>query len=156
MVAVPPARLRSEINVTPLVDVCLVLLIIFMVVTPLLTSGPPMELAKANSPDKRPQTPSQLPIYLIFDDPPQILFGTDFHKIDPTDFAAAMKDLRAPDQRLVLRADRRLDYRSVKAVLRSMREAGFQNVDLIVEREKRGEGEAPRNYRSMPRERTGQ
>ena len=138
MLAVPPARLRSEINVTPLVDVCLVLLIIFMVVTPILTSGPPMELAKANSPDKRPQTPSQLPIYLVFDDPPQILFGTDFHRIDPTDFGAAMKELRerTPDQRLVLRADKRLDYRSVKAVLRSMREAGFQNVDLIVEREK--------------------
>ena len=138
MLAVPPARLRSEINVTPLVDVCLVLLIIFMVVTPLLTTGPPIELAKANAPDKRPQTPNQLPIYLVFDDPPQILFGTDFHKIDPTDFGAAMKEQqeRNPDRQIVLRADKRLDYRSVKAVLRRMREAGFQNVDLIVEREK--------------------
>ena len=139
MLAAPPARLRSEINVTPLVDVCLVLLIIFMVVTPILTSGPPIELARANSPDKRPQMPSQLPIYLVFDDPPQILFGTDFRRIDPTAFGAAMKELRerTPDRRFVLRADKRLNYSSVKAVLRSMREAGFQNVDLIVEREKR-------------------
>ena len=138
MLAVPPARLRSEINVTPLVDVCLVLLIIFMVVTPILTSGPPLELAKANSPDKRPQTPNQLPIYLVFDDPPQILFGTDSCRIDSNDFGAAIKELRErkPDQQIVLRADKRLAYRNVKALLRNIREAGFQNVGLIVEREK--------------------
>jgi biopolymer transport protein ExbD len=76
--------------------------------------------------------------YLLFDDPPQTLFGTELRRLDPTKFGAAMKELRErqPNQRIVLRADKRLAYGSVKAVLQSMRQAGFQNVDLIAEREK--------------------
>jgi biopolymer transport protein TolR len=136
MRAAPPSQIRSDINVTPLVDVCLVLLIIFMVVTPILTNGPPMELPKADKPEKRPQTPDQVPIYLLFDDPPQILFGTNLRRVDPAEFRSVMKELkeRNPDQRIVLRADKRLTYGSIKAALQSMRQAGFQNVDLVAER----------------------
>src|SRR5213593_4115288 len=51
---------KAEINVTPLVDVCLVLLIIFMVVTPMLQKGRPVQLPVTESPDKKPDEEGQL------------------------------------------------------------------------------------------------
>src|ERR1700751_2059182 len=54
--------LNSEINVTPLVDVCLVLLIIFMVVTPMLQKGVPINLPVTEDPEKTPDTEKQLQI----------------------------------------------------------------------------------------------
>src|SRR5713101_1993480 len=56
------AGLTSDINVTPLVDVCLVLLIIFMVVTPMLQKGVPVNLPVTTDPEKTPDTDKQLQI----------------------------------------------------------------------------------------------
>src|SRR5438067_10707782 len=56
------APLNSEINVTPLVDVCLVLLIIFMVVTPMLQKGVPVNLPVTEEPERTPDTEKQLQI----------------------------------------------------------------------------------------------
>jgi len=56
------AGLNSDINVTPLVDVCLVLLIIFMVVTPMLQKGVPVNLPVTEEPEKTPDTDKQLQI----------------------------------------------------------------------------------------------
>src|SRR5215213_10680929 len=56
------AALTSDINVTPLVDVCLVLLIIFMVVTPMLQKGVPVNLPVTEDPEKTPDTDKQLQI----------------------------------------------------------------------------------------------
>jgi biopolymer transport protein ExbD len=122
--------------VTPLVDVCLVLLIIFMVVTPILTRGPSVELPKTTHPDKRPETKNQLPITLLFDKPPQILFGREFRRLnlDQLRESASATYRETPDREIVLRADRLLTYGDVRAVLSVMREAGFRNVSLIAER----------------------
>src|SRR5215217_7774100 len=56
------AALNADINVTPLVDVCLVLLIIFMVVTPMLQKGVPVNLPVTEQPEKTPDTEKQLQI----------------------------------------------------------------------------------------------
>src|SRR6266576_2463892 len=56
------ASMNSEINVTPLVDVCLVLLIIFMVVTPMLQKGVPINLPVTEEPERTPDTEKQLQI----------------------------------------------------------------------------------------------
>ena len=52
--------MKSDINVTPLVDVCLVLLIIFMVVTPMLQKGKPVMLPQTERPDKKPESDKEL------------------------------------------------------------------------------------------------
>src|SRR5207248_6794627 len=62
------AALNADINVTPLVDVCLVLLIIFMVVTPMLQKGVPINLPVAEDPEKTPDTEKQLQISVKMDD----------------------------------------------------------------------------------------
>jgi biopolymer transport protein TolR len=130
-------RIRSEINVTPLVDVCLVLLIIFMVVAPILTNGPSIKLPRTNNPDRRPEGKNQLPITVLFDKPPQILFGKEFRRLDLDQLkqVALDKYRESPDTEIVLRADRLLTYGDVRAVLSVVREAGFRNVGLIAERE---------------------
>jgi biopolymer transport protein TolR len=137
MVGPQRSRLQSEINVTPLIDVCLVLLIVFMVVTPLMTGGPTIELPKTKSPDELKQESSSFPILVIFDRPPQILFGPDFRWLSPKDFRSSAENLHAaePNRKIVLRADRRVTYGEIKEVLRTLRGVGFQNVGLLAERE---------------------
>jgi biopolymer transport protein ExbD len=129
--------IRSDINVTPLVDVCLVLLIIFMVVTPLINDRPPLRLPKGSNPGKKPQTAAQVPISLLFDRPPQILFGKSLRHVSPEELQAAAEELHqnSPNSELVLRADRRLLYRDIRAALLVLRKAGFHNVGLIAEQE---------------------
>jgi len=129
------AGLHTEINVAPLVDVCLVLLIIFMVVSPLIIKGPSIELPRTTHPEKRPQTEAQLPITLLFDAPPQILFGKSFRRLKPGELRAATEELyqKSPNAELVIRADKRLSYADVRAVLSVLRDVGFHSVNLIAE-----------------------
>lgn len=133
------SKLRSEINVTPLIDVCLVLLIVFMVVTPLITSERrEVELPAADDPEKQPEEPKPFPVWIVFADPPGILAGPDARKMDPREFFAAMQLLHdsRPATRIAIRADHRLDYGQVKAVMRSIHEAGFTNIGLLAEKRK--------------------
>jgi biopolymer transport protein ExbD len=132
-----PSRLRSEINITPLIDVCLVLLIVFMVVTPILNNGPTVQLPKTKDPKKADRDANSFPIVLVFDDPPQVLFGPEFRWVQPDELKRSVAALHAsePDRRIVLRADRRLSYGSVKAVMRTLSEAGFHDVGLAAEKD---------------------
>jgi biopolymer transport protein ExbD len=131
------SKLRSDINVTPLIDVCLVLLIVFMVVTPLITGERrEVELPSADDPEKQPEEPKPFPVWIVFADPPGILAGPESRKMDSQEFFAAMQVLHdsKPETRIAVRADHRLDYGQVKAVLRSIHEAGFTNIRLLAEK----------------------
>ncbi len=68
-------KLQSDINVTPLVDVCLVLLIIFMVVTPMLQKGVDVQLPTTDNPDKKPENANQTLISVKWANPPLYYFG---------------------------------------------------------------------------------
>ena len=140
MMAEDHSEIRSEINVTPLVDVCLVLLIVFMVMTPILTYGPAINLPKTADPRRITPAPKQFPILVTFDRPPQILFGPDFRRIRRDRFPAEAAALyeKDPQRSIVLRADRKLAYGEVKEVMRTLRDAGFHNAGLIAEKEKIG------------------
>jgi biopolymer transport protein ExbD len=121
---------QSDINVTPLVDVCLVLLIIFMVVTPLLQSGIPVLLPETSKPEKYPEGQKQVKVAIQEDG--KIFIGQDWV---PTraELTKRMEDMLAtdPQKEVVIKADRRLKYRDVREVMKALNEAGFTKVGLI-------------------------
>jgi biopolymer transport protein TolR len=119
----------AEINVTPLVDVMLVLLIIFMVTAPLLASGVPVDLpeTRANALD---QEPDQVTIALdgqgaVFIDDREIQAGAIASAVGAIGCDAAEAPLVA------LRADRALDYGRVMAVMGELNRAGCQRISLV-------------------------
>ena len=126
----------AEINVTPFVDVMLVLLIIFMVTAPLLASGVPVELpeSRANALD---QQPDQITIAI---DREGFIYIDD-GLVERGGFPAALENLRrGGDEPLVtLRADRSLDYGRVMAVMGELNRAGFNSISLVTS----GSVEAP-------------
>ena len=124
--------MKSDINVTPLVDVCLVLLIIFMVVTPMLQKGKPVMLPQTERPDKKPESNKELLISVQADK--TIFIDTKWYP--DKDFAAKMKELgeRSSDKDVLIKADQRLSYGEVKNVMRMIKEGGFERVGLIIEK----------------------
>ena len=120
---------RSDINVTPLVDVCLVLLIIFMVVTPILQAGVKVDLPKTG----------EGPCHAGAEGPA--------HRLDQADGSlwvrgteTAEEDLRTvlatfhqaePDQDVIVRGDRTLQYEKVSEVLTVLSDVGYARIGLI-------------------------
>ena len=124
--------MKSDINVTPLVDVCLVLLIIFMVVTPMLQKGKPVTLPQTERPDKKPESDKELIISVQSD---KTIF-IDTKWFPPKDFEAKMKELgeRSANKDILVKADRTLNYGEVKNVMRMIKDGGFERVGLITEK----------------------
>ena len=127
----------AEINVTPLVDVMLVLLIIFMITAPLLASGVPVELpeSRANALD---QQPDQVTISV---DREGFIYIDD-SRVGQGAFASALSGVRcggAGAPLITLRADRALDYGRVMAVMGELNRAGCNSISLVTQ----GSVEAP-------------
>jgi len=118
----------AEINVTPLVDVMLVLLIIFMVTAPLLTAGVPIELpdSRANALD---QDPKQVTVSI---DRAGTLF-IDKEEVPQGGFADALSQIGqgAEPPQVTLRADKGLEYGRVMAVMGELNRAGFNSISLV-------------------------
>ena len=133
-------KLQSDINVTPLVDVCLVLLIIFMVVTPLLQKGVSVQIPQADNPDKKPEGPKQKLISVSYATPP--VYYMDQKQFSKAEFQTALDELyqRNSGADIVIKADQRLKYGDVKEVFRMTKDAGFQDVGLIAEKKQKGGG----------------
>ncbi|HYN43916.1 MAG TPA: ExbD/TolR family protein [Thermoanaerobaculia bacterium] len=123
---------KSEINVTPLVDVMLVLLIIFMVITPMLQKGKAVQLPQTERPDKKPETDKELLISVQSD---KMIFIESKWYPEP-EFAAKMKELgeRAASKDILIKADKELTYGEVRKVMRMIKEGGFEKIGLITER----------------------
>jgi biopolymer transport protein TolR len=124
--------MKSDINVTPLVDVCLVLLIIFMVVTPMLQKGKPVMLPQTERPDKKPESDKELLISVQADK--TIFIDTRWYP--PKDFEAKIKEIgeRSSNKDVLVKADQRLTYGDVKNVMRMIKDGGFERVGLITEK----------------------
>jgi len=118
---------RSEINVTPLVDVCLVLLIIFMVVTPLLGDGA-AELPETSHPAKLGDRRDDVVVTIRRDRTVLI----DDKPIAAAALRSALHDIHenSAARQLVVRADRSLAYNEVRDVLRAANEGGFSGAGL--------------------------
>jgi len=128
------AEVNSAINVTPLVDVMLVLLIIFMVVTPMLQKGPPVIMPKASDPPKKPEEKTQILITLSQTKDLYI----EKEKIGGEEqFAARLAEeyLRNKNATIVLKGDARLTYGDVKKAMLKVKEVGFEQVGLITQKQ---------------------
>jgi biopolymer transport protein TolR len=120
--------LMSEINVTPMVDVMLVLLIIFMVAAPLLTVGVPIDLpdtqAKAMNSDTQPITVSIDPQGKVYLQETEIPIEEVVPKLE----AIAKTGY---DERIYVRGDKVADYGTVMKVMARISAAGFRNIGLV-------------------------
>lgn len=122
------AQLKSEINVTPLVDVMLVLLIIFMVSAPLMTVGLPVDLPQASLNELEAE---EKPLNVI------IATGGVIHldeaEITRDNLAASLAALGdgARELRVRIRADRQVAYDDIMFVMDALNEAGFSRIGLM-------------------------
>jgi biopolymer transport protein TolR len=128
------ARPMAEINVTPMVDVMLVLLIIFMVTAPLLTVGVPIELPKSEAQqlegDKEPLTITVDPDGKIF------LQETEL-KLDEIGPKLTAISKNGFEERIFVRGDRRVNYGVVIRVMGTISAAGFRRIALISDLEEK-------------------
>ncbi|HEX8170580.1 MAG TPA: biopolymer transporter ExbD [Thermoanaerobaculia bacterium] len=131
------APLNADINVTPLVDVCLVLLIIFMVVTPMLQKGVPVNLPVTEDPEKTPDTEKQLQISVKADG--TVYVGPNAVRKEQVQSTLEEIHTRTPDREVAVKGDRLVKYGDVLDVLKSCREVGFNDVGLIAQPKKQGE-----------------
>jgi len=120
----------AEINVTPLVDVMLVLLIIFMITAPLLSAGVPVKLPDSNA-NALPQEQQQITISMTADGRTYL----DDAELAPGELADRLGGLIPADGAapplVTLRADRSLPYGSVMAVMGELNHAGFKAISLV-------------------------
>ena len=126
------AAVMAEINVTPMVDVMLVLLIIFMVSAPLLTVGVPLDLpqtqAKSLDQDKNPLTLSVNLKGEVFLNDTVIALNELVPKLK------AITEARGGlDERIFVRGDKKVDYGTVMKVMGRLSQAGFRRVALVTE-----------------------
>jgi biopolymer transport protein TolR len=128
----PGRAVMSEINVTPMVDVMLVLLIIFMVSAPLMTVGVPIDLpktkAKSLDQDNQPLTLSVSPQGQVF------LQNSEVPAEQLVDKLKAVTDARGGlDERIFVRGDKNVQYGTVMQVMGRLSAAGFKRMSLVTE-----------------------
>ena len=122
----------AEINVTPMVDVMLVLLIIFMVSAPLLTVGVPLDLPQTQAKSlEQDKTPLQLSVDIrgrVFINDTEVAMNELIPKLK------AITDARGGmDERIYMRADKKADYGTVARVMGQLSGAGFKRLALVTE-----------------------
>ncbi len=121
--------LNAEINVTPLVAVCLVLLIVFMVVTPMLQKGVPINLPVTEQPERTPDTEKQLQISVKADG--SVYLGSTVVRKEQVESELLDIYKRTPDREIAVKGDRAVKYGAVLDVLKACRNVGFNNLGLI-------------------------
>ena len=123
-------RAIAEINMTPFIDVMLVLLIIFMVAAPLIATGVPLDLPQTGA---KPINVDQKPVTVAIDSKGQI-FLQDEPTLEP-DLAAKLQAMAKQgfDERIYVRGDKQVDYGRVASVMSTITAAGFKRVALVTE-----------------------
>ncbi len=123
--------LRSDINVTPLVDVCLVLLIICMVIVPTIGKGSVVQVPKTLRPPRLPAEVPRIEVSLQRDG----LVFIDRHLVTEERLERALGDLATADSNrtVLVEADHRLPYRDIRRLVERLQAAGLSNVALAAE-----------------------
>lgn len=124
-------RPMAEINVTPFVDVMLVLLIVFMVAAPLLTSGVAVDLPQSEA--KSIPDEDNKPIEITLSKDGKLYIGDSEMRADRLKFQLEAMTEGQSDRRIYIRADQGLEYGKVMQIIGSINAAGFSKVALISE-----------------------
>ncbi len=129
---------NSDMNVTPFVDVMLVLLIIFMVVAPLATVSIKLDLPPAKAPP--PNDKDKPPTFISIQDSGQIFVSFGKSNMKPSSMAALASDLPSSlgvanptNERIFIRADRHVRYRQFMDVINQLQRDGYYKIGLISE-----------------------
>ena len=130
------AKVNSDINVTPMVDVMLVLLIIFMVITPMLQKGISVDMAKVNNPTPMQDADKEDALLVSVMRDGTVYFGAD--KTVPDALTEKVKDRLAnrTDKRVYVKADARAHFGNVVQVVDAVRAAGVDDLGLLTEQRK--------------------
>jgi biopolymer transport protein TolR len=135
------AKVNSNINVTPMVDVMLVLLIIFMVITPMLQKGVTVSLAQATNPIQMPDADREDALIVAVMHDGKIYFDTQQIK-DPGELTEKVKERVANrvNKEVFVKADARAHYKAVVEVVDNVRSAGVDQLGLLTEQRRGGPG----------------
>ncbi len=128
------AKVNSNINVTPMVDVMLVLLIIFMVITPMLQNKVSVDLAKTDNPIAMPDADKEDAIVVAITRDGTLYLGQN--KIAGSEIGQKVRDMLAdkPGKQIFVRADARARYLDVENAIDDVRSAGVDSVGLLTEK----------------------
>jgi len=125
----------SEINVTPMVDVMLVVLIIFMVITPMLSKGVAVNMVKTHNPIKMQEADKEDAVLIAITRDGKVFLSPGNMLIPVDQLGGKVKDLQTnrTDKTVYLRADARARFESVTDVIDALRTAGVDQLGLITE-----------------------
>jgi len=137
---------NSEINVTPMVDVMLVLLIIFMIVTPLLQKGVTINLPKdMNTPEEDPEITKDTAVVIAIPDNSNFYIGKD--PLPLTDLGEKIQNMmkdKDPKNRIVyIKGGQDVDYGKIVEAIDVIRAQDIQRIGLVADKKKGGESPAP-------------
>ena len=136
------SNVSSNINVTPMVDVMLVLLIIFMVITPMLQNKVSVDMAKVDNPVSMPDADKEDAIVVAVTRDGGVFLGQN--KVATSELGGLVRDKLSdkPGKTIFVRADARAQFRAVEDAIDAVRTAGVEDVGLLTQkREGKGGGE---------------
>jgi biopolymer transport protein ExbD len=138
--------LQSDINVTPMVDVMLVLLIIFMVITPMLTKGVTVDKVKTKNATAMKDADKEDAVMIGITRDGKVVLSPGNTQLLPSDLPNKVKDLLTNklDKTVYIQADMRAKYELVEDVIDNLRAAGVDQLGLITEQQ------APTNASATP------
>jgi biopolymer transport protein ExbD/biopolymer transport protein TolR len=148
--APPPV---SEINVTPMVDVMLVVLIIFMVITPMLQKSVSVDMVKSRNATAMPDADKEDAVMAAVTRDGSVFLSPGTIKLNADDLAPKVRDLLAnrPNKTVYIKADSRAKYGKVEDVVDNLRAAGVDDVGLLTEQVAKTEPGKPADNAAPPK-----
>ena len=137
----PKGQVRAEINVTPLVDVVLVLLIIFMVITPMIVRGVSVDLPVTSHHDRKNDDNKDLIVSINASG--DLYVNADTIAIEKLTASVQEERRRHPDKGVFLKADHRIKYGVARSAMEAIHRAGIEDVQLGTEEPKETPKEIP-------------
>ncbi len=131
-------KVNSNINVTPMVDVMLVLLIIFMVITPMLQNKVQIDMAQVNNPTAMPDADKDDAIVVAITRDGGVFLGQNRVAVDTLGGLVRDKLSDKPGKTIFVRADARAQFRAVEDAIDAVRTAGVDDVGLLTQKRETG------------------